>query len=111
MDLIERSPMLAAFNYGKGQMLYKLGPVRHHSGSTSYSVSVDELVRYVVQVVQDYSYYGLGQDGCLTKKHIPEVGPGDNLGVGLMLLAQGAESVTCLDGFAPAAFTRSCITP
>jgi len=101
MDLIDRTPLLAALNYAKGQMLCRMGMARHHSGSTSYSTSVEEMVRYIVLVVRDYLYYGAVQDGYLAQKHILEVGPGDNLGVGLMLLAMGAESVACLDGFAP----------
>jgi SAM-dependent methyltransferase len=101
MDLIDKSPLLAGLNYSKGQMLFRLGLARHHSGSTGYSVSVEEMVGYVTRVVEDYLHYGSVQDGYLANKHILEIGPGDNLGVGLMFLAHGAESVTCLDGFAP----------
>jgi SAM-dependent methyltransferase len=101
MDVIDRTPLLAALNYAKGQMLYRFGLARHRSGSTGYSISAEQMVRYVVLVAQDYLRYGADDDGYLTGKRILEVGPGDNLGVALMLLAMGAESVTCLDGFAP----------
>lgn len=102
MEYIDKSPRLALLNYVKGQVLYRLGVTRHRSGSTSYAFAVEEAAEYVRRVVRDYAHFGAGDDARrIEGKRILEIGPGDNLGVGLMLLAMGAESVTCLDGFAP----------
>jgi SAM-dependent methyltransferase len=102
MTFIDRSPLLAGLNYAKGQILYRLKLRRHDSGSTAYHLSLDEAVRYVRTVVADYVQYGAGGDiGRIQGTDILEIGPGDNLGVALLLLANGARTVTCIDGFAP----------
>ena len=103
MSFIDRTPALAALNYLKGQALSRLRLRGHHSGSTALAMRLDEAVAYVRSVVDDYVTYGaLGDGERLRGKDVLEVGPGDNLGVALCLLARGANSVTCVDGFAPA---------
>jgi len=104
---IDRSPVLAGLNYAKGQVLTRLKLRRHHSGSTARSKSLDNAIAYIRQVVADYITYGAGGDfERLRGKDIVEVGPGDNLGVALLLLAKGARTVTCIDGFIPASDSR-----
>jgi SAM-dependent methyltransferase len=107
MDFIDRSPALAALNYSKGQVLYRLGLRGHYSGSTAAAVSVNEAVDYIRNVADDYIRYGASNDPVrVSRKHILEVGPGDNLGVALRLLSLGAASVTCVDAFEPVTDTK-----
>jgi hypothetical protein len=102
VELINRSPLLASLNYAKGQVLSRLGLRNHHSGSTAVGLGLEKSVAYVRRVIEDYVCYGAGGDATVVEgKAILEIGPGDNLGVGLMFLALGAKSVTCLDGFRP----------
>lgn len=102
MSFIDRSPLLAGMNYAKGQVLTRLKLRGHHSGSTGLNMSVEDAAAYARRVVADYLTYGAGGDTERLKgKDVLEVGPGDNLGVALLLLAKGARTVTCIDGFAP----------
>jgi SAM-dependent methyltransferase len=102
MSWISRSPLLAGANYAKGQILHRLKLRGHFSGSTGLQMSVETAAAYARRVVEDYLTYGAdGRAERLEGKHILEVGPGDNLGVALILLAKGAGTVTCVDGFAP----------
>ncbi len=65
-------------------------------------MSVEEAARYSSRVVADYIAYGAGGDlERLSGKDVLEIGPGDNLGVALVLLAKGARTVTSVDGFTP----------
>jgi SAM-dependent methyltransferase len=102
MSFIDRSPILAGLNYTKGQVLNRLKLRGHLSGSTGLNMSVDDAANYARRVVADYITYGAGGDSeRLNGKDVLEIGPGDNLGVALLLLAKGARTVTCIDGFAP----------
>jgi len=102
MSLIDRSPLLAGANYAKGQVLHRLKLRAHFSGSTGLQMSVETAAAYAKRVVNDYLAYGAGGNAAyLEGKDLLEVGPGDNLGVALTLLAKGANTVTCVDGFAP----------
>lgn len=102
MSLIDRIPPLAALNYAKGQVLHRLGWRGHLSGTTAGQRSPAEAAAYYRAVVDDYIAYGAGGDPArLEGLDILEIGPGDNLGVALLLLAHGAGSVTAIDGFDP----------
>jgi Methyltransferase domain len=102
MSFIDRSPILAGLNYTKGQVLNRLKLRGHLSGSTGLSMSVEDAANYARRVVADYITYGAdGDPERLKGKDVLEIGPGDNLGVALLLLARGARTVTCIDGFAP----------
>jgi SAM-dependent methyltransferase len=102
MSFIDRSPVLAGLNYAKGQVLTRLKLRGHFSGSTGLSMSVEDAAGYANRVVADYLTYGAGGDvERLKGRDVLEIGPGDNLGVALLLLAKGARTVTCIDGFAP----------
>jgi hypothetical protein len=99
LDFIDRSPILASLNYAKGQILTRLGR-QHRSGTTGHSLGLEKAVAYVREVLDDYVRYGGAGDAArIEGKAILEVGPGDHLGVALMFLAMGAESVTCLEAF------------
>jgi hypothetical protein len=102
MSFIDRSPVLAGLNYTKGQVLNRLKLRGHLSGSTGLHMSVEDAADYARRVVADYTTYGAGGDAERLKgKDVLEIGPGDNLGVAFLLLAKGARTVTCIDGFAP----------
>ncbi len=58
-------------------------------------------VSYIQQVVEDYYSYGGLPDDALQGKDVLEIGPGDTLGVAMLMLARGARTVTCLDRFKP----------
>jgi SAM-dependent methyltransferase len=102
MSFTDRSPLLAGLNYAKGQVLTRLKLRGHHSGSTALSMSIEDAAEYVHRVVADYITYGAeGDTDRLKGKDVLEIGPGDNMGVALLLLAKGARTVTCVDGYTP----------
>jgi SAM-dependent methyltransferase len=97
---------LSTLNYLKGQLLYKTRFRAHGSGATHAQYSVEASVAYVQGVVADYLRYGGVDESFIGGKRFLEVGPGDNLGVAITLLAKGAEQVTCFDRFRPLADDR-----
>jgi hypothetical protein len=98
---VDRSVFLTSLNYLKGQLLYQAGLSDHLSGSTHARLTPDQGADYVEQVVADYLHFAGVPTDYLAGKDVLEIGPGDNLGVALSLVAKGARSVTCLDGFRP----------
>jgi SAM-dependent methyltransferase len=75
---------------------HSLGLVDSNSGTTHFSLSLDESIAYVVEVFDDYK-----QSSGVEKFHgkVAEVGPGDNCGVALLFLANGCERVDLADRF------------
>lgn len=69
------------------------------SGATHQSLSAEQSVEYLRRVFADYLAYGGVSKDWLPGKRILEIGPGDNLGVALLLAASGAGQVVCLDRF------------
>jgi hypothetical protein len=69
------------------------------SGATHQSFSAEQSVEYIRKVFADYLTYGGVSKGWIRGKRILEIGPGDNLGVALLLAASGARQVVCLDRF------------
>ena len=69
------------------------------SGATHQSLSAAQSVEYLQRVFGDYLTYGDVSKDWLRGKRILEIGPGDNLGVALLLAAAGAAQVVCLDRF------------
>lgn len=100
-NVVNKSPKLTHLNYLKGQLAYRLGLTAHKSGATHNRLDLDESVGYVRNAVQDYLRYSGCDDESLVGKRILEIGPGDNLGVGLLFLAYGADSYTAIDRFSP----------
>jgi SAM-dependent methyltransferase len=98
----DRSIVLLTLNYAVGQLLYRLGIRQHLSGATHSKHTVEEGVRYVRTVFDDYLAVASLQPNDVAGMRILEIGPGDNLGVALLFAAHGAERVTCLDRFDPA---------
>jgi hypothetical protein len=69
------------------------------SGATHRSLSAEQSVAYIQRVTADYFAYGGVSKDWLQGKRVLEIGPGDNLGVALLLSASGAGQVVCLDRF------------
>src|SRR5579859_4884992 len=66
------------------------------AGSTHLENSVDEAVRYILRVFNDYkslagvkTFWG----------NVAEIGPGDSCGIGLLFLVDGCERVDLIDRF------------
>ncbi len=69
------------------------------SGSTHKQFAISDSLKYIDNVFNDYlKYSGLSTEDIQGKK-ILEIGPGDNFGVALKFLVNGAEQVVSLDKF------------
>jgi hypothetical protein len=75
------------------------GNIRSTHGSTHRRKSLDESLRYINRVYEDYLIYSGLDAARLRGRRILEVGPGDNLGVALKFVTAGASQVVCLDKF------------
>jgi SAM-dependent methyltransferase len=94
----DRSFALLTANYVAGQMLNRFGR-GHRSGATHSRMTLAQGVDYVTRVVNDYLAIAGWSAADLRGKRILEVGPGDNLGVALLMASAGAARVVCLDRF------------
>ncbi len=68
-------------------------------GARHEGFSLEQSLNYIDWVVSDYARYGGLDDEAIAGARVLELGPGDNLGVALRLLAMGADRVVCLDRF------------
>lgn len=80
---------LASHRFAKGNITTK-------SGTLHTSLELETSVSYIQEVLADYLHYS-ECSGFVGK--VAEVGPGDNCGVGLLLLAGGCQSVDLVDRF------------
>lgn len=99
-SLIKRCPNLTAAYYlytdwqiGRRWARGRLGTV---SGSRHAKLNLDESLAYIEKVTADYFRYA-GRSKFLGA--VAEIGPGDNFGVALMILGQGATVVHAVDKF------------
>lgn len=69
------------------------------SGSINLNRPVAETVRYIEQVYDDFLQYGGLSRDVIAGKRVVELGPGDNVGVGLKFIAAGAAEAICIDKF------------
>lgn len=69
------------------------------SGSILKKKNIRESIEYVNSVYKDYIKYGKLKSNDLREKVILEIGPGDNFGVALNFLMNGASKVICIDKF------------
>lgn len=79
--------------------VFKAGNTVSSYGSTHVAWTVNQSVRYIEKVYDDYLEYSGLTSEVFRGKNILEVGPGDNFGVALKFLAAGAARVVCLDKF------------
>lgn len=78
---------------------YRSGLIKSTHGSTHRNRSIADSLRYIDEQFSDYlTYSGLSKPDLLSKR-VLELGFGDNVGVALRFLANGAEEVVCLDKF------------
>jgi hypothetical protein len=61
--------------------------------------SVEESVAYIAEVFEDYFNFSGIEKHAFEGKHVLEIGPGDSLGVALMMVGLGAKQVVCVDRF------------
>ena len=73
-----------------------MGSSLSDSGATHSNNSKNESLAYIKEVFDDYKTYGGVEN---FKGTIAEIGPGDNFGVALSMLADGAGQVDLLDRF------------
>lgn len=78
---------------------FKNGNWESLHGSTHSKLDVDKSLRYINQQYQDYLQYGQISAHSIEGKRILELGFGDNVGVALRFLADGASHVACIDKF------------
>jgi len=97
---LNRTPTAKAFAYVANDFTrgwkQRLGHIQSESGSTHRNLEVEESVRYVEEVFNDYIVYGNLDE---VRGTAAEVGPGDNAGVALLLRAAGCEAVDLVDRF------------
>lgn len=89
--------MIAATS--RNRLRFARGDIRGTGGSTHTNRQVSESLGYIRRVFEDYRCFGRLQDRWIEGKSVLELGPGDNVGVGLLFLADGAKRVVCLDKF------------
>jgi SAM-dependent methyltransferase len=90
---------MLARNAGAGARA-RLAPGRAvRLGARHEGFSLQQSLEYIDWVVEDYGRHGGLDAEALAGARVLELGPGDNLGVALRLLAMGAERVVCLDRF------------
>lgn len=75
------------------------GVSESHAGATHTGMSLEDSLKYVDTVFEDYLQYGELRLDSLKDKRVLELGPGDNFGVALKFLIAGAKQVVCLDRF------------
>ncbi len=76
-----------------------LFPFVNFSGTSLRGLSLVESVAYIGSVAARYRTAAERMGRTLFDAEVLEIGPGDNLGVALCLIAWGARSVVCLDRF------------
>ena len=72
------------------------GDLRTDSGRRHAGLSLEASIAYVERVYRDYLTYG---ETTRLFGTVAEIGPGDNFGVALLALADGAEAVHAIDRF------------
>ena len=68
-------------------------------GVTHLHKGVEESLAYVADVCEDYFRFSGIEKQAIEGKHVLEIGPGDSLGVALMMVSLGAKQVVCIDRF------------
>jgi SAM-dependent methyltransferase len=69
------------------------------TGNTHLALRLDESLRYIDSVYRDYLDFAGLREQDLAGMSVLEVGPGDNVGVAIRMIAAGAAGVTALDRF------------
>jgi len=75
------------------------GSIKAAMGSTHSRKTINESLAYIAAQYADYCHYAQLTPETIRGKRIVELGCGDNVGVALKFLADGAEQVVCVDKF------------
>jgi SAM-dependent methyltransferase len=100
--LIKRSVALSCAYYliddWRARQRLAKGELTTRSGSRHHALDLAASLGYVERVFDDYHHYGGLEQfaGC-----VAEIGPGDNFGVALLLLKDGAREVHVIDRYRP----------
>ena len=84
----------------KNRLKFSLGKIDSHSGSYANTITVEQAVAYLELQYSEWLQYGPLTPADIEGKVFVELGPGDNIGVLLMLLAAGAKRCYAADKFA-----------
>jgi SAM-dependent methyltransferase len=100
VSLVRKSYILTIVAYIIDDFLvkrrYKGGIYNTESGAAHAELELDDSIRYIEEVFNDYKHYsGMNQ----FYGAVAEIGPGDNAGVGLLFLSDGCERVDLVDRF------------
>jgi SAM-dependent methyltransferase len=94
--------VLLAAHFGMNRwawMRHSLGQVASRNGSTNDAWPLEQSLDYINRVFDDYLQCSNLSEESLPGMRILEVGPGDNLGVALKLVAAGADELVSIDKF------------
>jgi SAM-dependent methyltransferase len=89
---------MVAANY-RARRRFTSGMIESDIGSAPRHQDVPERICYIRGVFGDYLRYGGLSPQALAGKSVLELGPGDNFGVALLFIANGASRAVCLDKF------------
>ena len=101
-DLVKRSIFLTCLYYRlddwRARRRLARDDLATRSGTRHAALSLDESIEYIDRVFRDYLEYG-----GLTRFHgrVAEIGAGDNFGVALRMLGDGATEVHTIDRYRP----------
>jgi SAM-dependent methyltransferase len=89
----------SALRNAQARRRYESGKIDSIGGSTTVHRPLDESLAYIYRVFSDFNQYAGLSPERVSGQRMAEIGPGDNLGIGLLYLAWGAASYTGLDRF------------
>lgn len=99
---ISRSKLLTIVVFVLNNVLVKVKTTLGFHGTHSGTPSRGKDVRRVVERIRkNFGMYKELYGGAFKGKVVLEVGPGDNVGSALMMYAEGARKVVCVDAFEP----------
>jgi hypothetical protein len=89
----------SALRNAQARRRYERGHIESIGGATTVHRPLAESVSYIQRVFDDFNRYAHLSPERVAGRRMAEIGPGDNLGVGLLYLTWGAASYTGLDRF------------
>ncbi len=78
---------------------YRSGDISSPGGATTVHRPLEESVGYLRACFEDFNRYAELSPEAVVGRHMVELGPGDNLGIGLLYIAWGAASYVGMDRF------------
>ncbi|MFX0025455.1 MAG: methyltransferase domain-containing protein [Candidatus Hermodarchaeota archaeon] len=87
------------FDNCKNFLFFKAGNFTTSRDSILNKLNLTNSIEYINRVFNDYIYYSSSYITEIRGERILEIGTGDNFGVALKFIAEGASQVVCLDKF------------